>query len=136
MRLAQDQHVVEELPAQRSGEALRERVHVGSADGRPHDSHTDRLEDTSEASTELCVPVADQHPRRAAHEGVASLLRAPMVGRTDEKLTTALLDRLAHHATVIATKGKSFRMRKKGANEPTTEHEATSAALPKTGRKA
>ncbi len=31
----------------------------------------------------------------------------------DEKLTTALLDRLAHHATVIATKGKSFRMRKK-----------------------
>jgi predicted nucleic acid-binding Zn ribbon protein len=40
-----------------------------------------------------------------------------------------------HRATVIATKGKSFRMRKKGANEPMTEHEATSAALPKTGRK-
>lgn len=31
----------------------------------------------------------------------------------DEKLTTALLDRLAHHATVITTKGKSFRMRKR-----------------------
>jgi DNA replication protein DnaC len=54
----------------------------------------------------------------------------------DEKLTTALLDRLAHHATVIATKGKSFRMRKKGTTEPTTDQEATSAALPKTGRKA
>ncbi len=54
----------------------------------------------------------------------------------DEKLTTALLDRLAHHATVIATKGKSFRTRKKGATEPTSDHEATSAALPKTGRKA
>jgi DNA replication protein DnaC len=35
----------------------------------------------------------------------------------DEKLTTALLDRLAHHATVITTRGKSFRMRKKGSNE-------------------
>jgi DNA replication protein DnaC len=33
----------------------------------------------------------------------------------DEKLTTALLDRLAHHATVITTKGKSFRMRKRRA---------------------
>jgi DNA replication protein DnaC len=31
----------------------------------------------------------------------------------DVKLTTALLDRLAHHATVITTKGKSYRMRKR-----------------------
>lgn len=31
----------------------------------------------------------------------------------DEKLTTALLDRLAHHATIITTKGKSYRMRKR-----------------------
>ena len=31
----------------------------------------------------------------------------------DEKLTTALLDRLAYHATVITTKGKSYRMRKR-----------------------
>jgi DNA replication protein DnaC len=31
----------------------------------------------------------------------------------DEKLTTALLDRLAHHATVITTNGKSYRMRKR-----------------------
>src|SRR5215210_5157478 len=31
----------------------------------------------------------------------------------DEKLTTALLDHLAHHATVISTKGKSYRMRKR-----------------------
>jgi DNA replication protein DnaC len=49
----------------------------------------------------------------------------------DEKLTTALLDRLAHHATVIATKGKSFRMRKKGPAQDETE-----SALPKTPRKA
>ena len=35
----------------------------------------------------------------------------------DEKLTTALLDRLAHHATVLTTKGKSYRMRtRRGAD--------------------
>ena len=38
----------------------------------------------------------------------------------DEKLTTALLDRLAHHATVITTKGKSYRMRKRRSHEPPT----------------
>ena len=32
---------------------------------------------------------------------------------SDEKLTIALLDRLAHHATVITTRGKSYRMRKR-----------------------
>ena len=37
----------------------------------------------------------------------------------DEKLTTALLDRLAHHATVITTKGKSYRMRKRRASAAT-----------------
>jgi len=36
----------------------------------------------------------------------------------DEKLTTALLDRLAHHATVITTKGKSYRMRKRRGGSP------------------
>ena len=41
----------------------------------------------------------------------------------DEKLTTALLDRLAHHATVITTKGKSYRMRKRRARA----HERSSA---------
>lgn len=37
----------------------------------------------------------------------------PKVFGGDEKLTTALLDRLAHHAVVISTKGKSFRMKKR-----------------------
>jgi DNA replication protein DnaC len=49
----------------------------------------------------------------------------------DEKLTTALLDRLAHHATVITTKGKSYRMRKR--LPAVAESETT---LPKSGRKA
>ena len=48
----------------------------------------------------------------------------------DEKLTTALLDRLAHHATVMTTKGKSYRMRKRRAPEDPMP-QTTSATLPK-----
>jgi DNA replication protein DnaC len=47
----------------------------------------------------------------------------PKVFGGDEKLTTALLDRLAHHAVVITTKGKSFRMRKR--SEPSEEEAST-----------
>jgi DNA replication protein DnaC len=57
----------------------------------------------------------------------------------DEKLTTALLDRLAHHATVIATKGKSYRMRKRVTKEEAVDDAGVataSPALPKTARKA
>ncbi|MFN7669506.1 MAG: IS21-like element helper ATPase IstB [Planctomycetota bacterium] len=39
----------------------------------------------------------------------------PKVFGDDEKLTAALLDRLADRATVIATKGKSYRQRRKSA---------------------
>jgi DNA replication protein DnaC len=53
----------------------------------------------------------------------------------DEKLTTALLDRLAHHATVVVTKGQSYRMRKRVQDDkPTTEE--VPLTLPKPGRKA
>jgi DNA replication protein DnaC len=41
----------------------------------------------------------------------------PKVFGGDEKLTTALLDRLAHHAAVITTRGKSFRMRRRQVAE-------------------
>jgi DNA replication protein DnaC len=47
----------------------------------------------------------------------------------DEKLTTALLDRLAHHATVITTKGKSYRMRKRREGEEAPVR-TTTATLP------
>jgi hypothetical protein len=58
--------------------------------------------------------VADRYERRSVL--VTSNLAFgewPKVFGGDEKLTTALLDRLAHHATVITTKGKSFRMRRR-----------------------
>ena len=41
----------------------------------------------------------------------------PRVFGGDEKLTTALLDRLAEHATVMTTKGKSYRMRKRASSD-------------------
>jgi DNA replication protein DnaC len=33
----------------------------------------------------------------------------------DEKLAAALLDRLTDRATIVSTKGKSYRMRRRGA---------------------
>lgn len=59
----------------------------------------------------------------------------PKVFGSDEKLTTALLDRLAEHATVITTKGKSYRMRKRGGAD-TTVQVPPSASQEKTVTKA
>lgn len=55
----------------------------------------------------------------------------------DEKLTTALLDRLAHHATVISTKGKSYRMKKRSeeTKDGHTEAARTPLNLPKPARR-
>jgi DNA replication protein DnaC len=60
----------------------------------------------------------------------------PKVFADDEKLTTALLDRLADHATILATRGKSFRMRRRKAEaaQPTDAKGAPPvAALPPAG---
>jgi DNA replication protein DnaC len=43
----------------------------------------------------------------------------PKVFGGDEKLTTALLDRLGERATIITTRGKSYRMRKRTAADAT-----------------
>ena len=58
--------------------------------------------------------IADRYERRATVV-TTNLAFAEWVTvfAGDEKLTTALLDRLAHHATVITTKGKSYRMKKR-----------------------
>lgn len=52
----------------------------------------------------------------------------PKVFGGDEKLTTALLDRLAHHAVVITTKGKSFRMRQRDGAQETASAKAAKSA--------
>jgi len=52
----------------------------------------------------------------------------PKVFGGDEKLTTALLDRLAHHAVIITTRGKSFRMRKRAEPAEDTSHKGTKSA--------
>lgn len=36
----------------------------------------------------------------------------------DEKLTTALLDRLSHHAHILTTQGASYRTRKRAKGKP------------------
>jgi DNA replication protein DnaC len=63
----------------------------------------------------------------------------PRVFGGDEKLTTALLDRLAEHAMVIATRGESYRMRKRRIDEPTAEaataEESSSTTLKKESKK-
>jgi DNA replication protein DnaC len=45
----------------------------------------------------------------------------------DEKLTTALLDRLAHHAQVLTTKGESYRTRKLRQRPPPGDGAAAGA---------
>lgn len=62
----------------------------------------------------------------------------PKVFGGDEKLTTALLDRLAENATVIATKGKSYRMRKrqsKATPSPAASSSAEAIPTKKTARR-
>ncbi len=62
--------------------------------------------------------ISDRYERRATVVTTnLSFAEWVTVFAGDEKLTTALLDRLAHHATIITTKGKSYRMRKRRGKE-------------------
>ena len=59
--------------------------------------------------------IADRYERKSVMlTSNLSFSEWPKVFAGDEKLTTALLDRLADGATVITPKGKSFRMRRRG----------------------
>jgi DNA replication protein DnaC len=59
--------------------------------------------------------LADRYERRRAVAITTNLSFSewPRVFADDEKLTTALLDRLAERATIITTRGKSYRMRRR-----------------------
>jgi len=58
--------------------------------------------------------ITDRYERRATVVTTnLAFSESVTVSAGDENLTTALLDRLAHHASVITTKGKSYRMRKR-----------------------
>ncbi len=68
---------------------------------------------------ELFNVFASRHGRRSiAVTSNLAFSEWPRVFGGDEKLTTALLDRLAEHATVMTTKGKSYRMRKRASSDP------------------
>lgn len=63
--------------------------------------------------------LADRYERRRSVLVTTNLAFAewPTVFGGDEKLTTALLDRLAERAAIITTRGKSYRMRRRQRRE-------------------
>jgi hypothetical protein len=82
--LAEDRHAIEELPAQ-GAEALADRVHPRSLDGRAHDPGAGGLEDGVERDSEVRSAITHQEPdaleRLAEGEGkVAGLLHCPVSG--------------------------------------------------------
>src|SRR5439155_22245240 len=77
--LTEDEDVVEQLSAERTGEALSEGIHVWRAYRRAYDAHPRRPADASEPRPELRVVVADDKVWRAVHRGGPALPRAPVV---------------------------------------------------------
>jgi len=60
MALPEDQHAVQELPAQGADEALADRVHPRRLDGRAHDPGAGGLEDGVEGAGDVRSAVADE----------------------------------------------------------------------------
>ena len=81
MFLAEDEDMIEQLSAERAGQALSKSIHVRRAYRGAHDAHARRGEYASEASTELRVVVADKRSWRAIHSVVSGLRTTrPSVG--------------------------------------------------------
>lgn len=90
------------------------------ADERPHHAPIMTPADSvSSAKASFVNAKASVGVRRRATVVTTNLAFAEWVTvfAGDEKLTTALLDRLAHHATVLTTKGQSYRMRKRRSRD-------------------
>jgi hypothetical protein len=80
VRLAEDEHVVEQFASQGADNPFRLGVHVRRTDRGTHDARVDRGEGAHKARSELRVAVADQHLRCVSiKRGIARLLRAPRV---------------------------------------------------------
>ncbi len=77
--------------------------------------------------------LADRHERRSTLVTTNLAFAEWVQVFGDEKLTTALLDRLAHHAHILTTKGKSYRTGRGKRGEAETPPE-TDAAKPTSGR--
>jgi DNA replication protein DnaC len=77
--------------------------------------------------------LADRYERRRAVVITTNLAFAewPRVFADDEKLTTALLDRLAERATIITTRGKSYRMRRRAGREGAPAQAPTKGSEPR-----
>lgn len=78
--------------------------------------------------------IADRYERKSVLlTSNLSFSEWPKVFAGDEKLTTALLDRLADRATVVTTKGKSFRMRRRALSDTAQTKAPPLAALAPAG---
>lgn len=82
----------------------------------------------------LFTLLSDRYERRRAVAITTNLAFAewPRVFADDEKLTTALPDRLAERATIITTKGKSYRMRRRASRGAAPASTQTKTPEPRT----
>src|SRR5580693_5526009 len=83
MRFTENQHAVEDLSAQRTDEALADRVHTRRLDGGAQDLGPGRLEDSVERGGEVRSAITDQEldvlePLAEAEGEVAGLLHGPI----------------------------------------------------------